>query len=107
MSAWIHIPPIENTQRELRRAYLVSPTNDDQTKMTQMRLSALVITKILDDCVRLGITPYTSEISTIDIPALIREVTMEIGIHNHPDIDRFSRYAYSVFLRTTSGEIIK
>ena len=107
MSAWIHIPPIEDTQRELRRAYLVSPTNDDQTKMIQMRLSALVITKILDDCVRLGITPYTSEISTIDIPALIREATMEIGIHNHPDIDRLSRYAYSVFLRMTSGEIIK
>lgn len=107
MSAWIHIPPIENTQRELRRAYLVSPTNDDQTKMTQMRLSALVITKILDDCVRLGITPYTSEISTIDIPALIREATMEIGIHNHPDIDRLVRYAYSVFVRMTSGEMIK
>ena len=107
MSAWIHIPPIEDTHRELRRAYLVSPTNDDQTKMTQMRLSALVITKILDDCIRLGITPYTSEISTIDIPALIREATMEIGIHNHPDIDRLVRYAYSVFVRMTSGEIIK
>ncbi len=106
MSAWIHIPPIENTQRELRRAYLVSPTNDYQTKMTQMRLSALVITKILDDCIRLGITPYTSEISTIDIPALIGEATMEIGIDDHPDIDRLSRYAYSVFLRMTSGEVV-
>lgn len=110
MTDHIYHAPLAHIQAELRRAYLLPLVPNEQVSMTQMRLSALFTTKILSECERIGITPYTTTIDDthhIDIPSLLTEATLELGIHNDPDIDRLKRYAYSVFLRLTSGNIVQ
>lgn len=74
---------------------------DTHTLHTQLRLSLRFADKVLTECERLGIQ-LTDESNTIDLPPIMREASMELGIHNHNDIERMTRWAYSYFLRITA-----
>lgn len=102
-----------------------------QEELDQWLLASLFMTKVFSVCKELGIYPQeprveraTGEPNPIDLPALMYEAEEELGFtvsvrSNEPFVskwrsrtaeyvaDRRRRFAMSVFLRMTSGGIIR
>lgn len=100
---WIHTP-LSHALHSMRALRLNPLIPSELIAHTQLRLATRFTDKVLTECERLGITLHT-ETHTVDLPSLMREASMELGVHNHTDIERMSRWAYSWFLRATSLRI--
>jgi hypothetical protein len=100
---WIPTP-LAVALRSMRAIRLRPLLDDDRTAHTQLRLGVRFTDKVLAECERLGIT-LKDETNSIDLPSLMREASMELGVHNSSDINRMSRWAYSWFLRATACRI--
>lgn len=100
---WIPTP-LPHALRSMREMRLNALIPSELIHHTQLRLGVRFTDKVLSECGRLGIS-LQAETHDIDLPSLMREASMELGIHNHDDIERISRWAYSWFIRATALRI--
>ena len=107
--------------RSLRLRRLTSHLVTEQDHFTQWRITALFIHLVLSRCADAGVTPLTAR-DEVDLLQAFTDAEKEIGVAFTDDeilmmsesnrrlvIERRlrrRRYAYSVFLRLVSGNII-
>lgn len=92
---------------------------DDRERMTRIHLAALFTTKVLDACRAHNVTPWSATGSPFQVSSLMTEAERQLGIvPSDTELELMNRwkryevqyvagqrrqYAYSTFLRMTSG----
>jgi len=114
--------PHRKVYQSIRVARLTNTHMTDEDELEQMLAVSLFMTKVFQACRDAGVTPRSATGVEVNLPSLMIETEMELGIYRSPaDLDLLSgwrryevelettrrrRYCYAVLLRMTSGRIV-
>jgi hypothetical protein len=114
--------PSSKVHQSIRVSRLTSDYLTDKEQLEQMLAASLFMTKVFQACREAGVTPRSATGSEVNLPSLMIETEMEIGVYQSPaeiemlgkwgryhvelGITRRRRYCYAILFRMTSGNII-
>jgi len=112
--------PEARVVKSLRVHHLTSHLSSENDYFIQWRITALFIHLVLSRCAEAGVTPLSAQ-GEVDLGRALSDAEIEVGVYLTDDemmmLDekerdklierklRRRRYAYSVFIRLTSGGI--